>query len=82
MMRKLLYYCFGFAIFIVSCTTNAITGRSQLALVPESSLQKEAITQYNSFLSGSKVVTSIGNNDAEMVKRVGNRIAGSHYEIL
>jgi predicted Zn-dependent protease len=77
MMGKSVVLFFGFAIFIVSCKTNAITGRSQLALVPESSLQKEAITQYNSFLSGSKVVAIASDKDAEMVRRVGSRIAGA-----
>lgn len=62
---------------IAGCTTNAVTGRKQLVLFPESTLQSEALTQYQSFLSQNKVVTSSANKDAEMVKRVGSRIAGA-----
>ncbi|HNP53456.1 MAG TPA: M48 family metallopeptidase [Ferruginibacter sp.] len=58
-----------------SCSTNAVTGRKQLALFPESTLQQEALTQYRSFLGQNKVLSNNGNKDAEMVKRVGTRIA-------
>ena len=61
----------------MACTRNAITGRSQLSLVPESSLQQEALTQYKSFLTSNKVVNSTSSKDAEMVKRVGSRIAAA-----
>lgn len=77
MKEKLLVSLLSIAIFITSCTTNAITGRRQLALVPESTLQQEAVTQYNSFLSDNKVVKGTNNKDAEMVKRVGKRIAAA-----
>ena len=63
--------------FFVGCTTNAVTGRKQLVLFPESTLQAEALTQYQSFLSTNKVVSSTGNKDAEMVRRVGSRIASA-----
>ncbi|MFT4153851.1 M48 family metallopeptidase [Parafilimonas sp.] len=59
-----------------SCTRNAITGRSQLSLVPESEMQQMAITQYNQFLNENKVVPKT-NDNAEMVKRVGSRIASA-----
>ena len=59
----------------IGCTTNAVTGRSQLSLFPESSLQAQAVTEYRSFLSSNKVVTGTSNKDAEMVRRVGSRIA-------
>ena len=61
----------------VGCTRNAITGRKQLSLVPESQMQEMAITQYQSFLSQNKVVSNSTNKDAEMVKRVGSRIANA-----
>jgi predicted Zn-dependent protease len=67
----------GTSIFFAACTTNKITGRSQLSLVPESTLQQEAVSQYQSFLSQNKVVSSSTNKDAEMVKRVGTRIANA-----
>ena len=59
----------------VGCSTNAVTGRKQLSLFPESTLQAEAVSQYRSFLSQSKVVSASANKDAEMVRRVGSRIA-------
>ncbi|HSN60474.1 MAG TPA: hypothetical protein VLR49_06050 [Ferruginibacter sp.] len=58
-----------------SCSTNAVTGRKQLQLFPESTLQQQAVSQYQSFLSENKVVSSGNSRDAEMVKRVGGRIA-------
>ena len=57
------------------CTTNKVTGRKQLALFPEETLQQQAVTEYKSFLSQSKVISGAVNKDAEMVKRVGTRIA-------
>lgn len=58
-----------------SCSTNAVTGRKQLKLFPESTLQQEAVSQYKSFLSENKVVSQNNSRDAEMVRRVGGRIA-------
>ncbi|MEI8123922.1 MAG: M48 family peptidase, partial [bacterium] len=61
-------------LFIVSCSRNTITGRSQLTLVPESQVQSLAVTQYKEFLNKNKVIPN-NSKDAEMVKRVGNKIA-------
>lgn len=58
----------------ISCSQNALTGKSQFTLLPESQLQEMANQQYAQFLSTNKVVSSSGNKDAEMVKRVGRRI--------
>ncbi len=60
-----------------SCSTNAVTGRKQLQLFPESTLQAEAVSQYQSFLSQNKVVSQNNSRDAEMVRRVGGRIANA-----
>ena len=65
-----------FSLGISSCHTNSIIGRSQLDLVPESDVQAMALTQYKEFLSANKVVPA-GNQNQEMVKRVGNRIAAA-----
>lgn len=64
-------------LFFAACTQNAVTGRSQLNLIPDEQLQADAVTQYRSFLSENKVVSSSNNRDAEMVKRVGSRIANA-----
>ncbi|HEX5027165.1 MAG TPA: M48 family metallopeptidase [Agriterribacter sp.] len=63
------------AAFGLSCSRNAVTGRNQLQLLPESELQAMAKTEYQSFLSQNKIVSASANKDAEMVRRVGNRIA-------
>ena len=76
-MKNKLTIFFALSVLIIACTTNAITGRSQLSLVSEESLQQEAVSQYRSFLSENKVVSSSNSRDAEMVKRVGSRIAAA-----
>ena len=75
-MKKLIAIL-AIPLFIIACSKNSITGRNQLALFPESTLQAEAVSQYQTFLSQSKVVSSTNNKDAEMVKRVGTRIANA-----
>src|SRR5436190_16144200 len=73
-MIKRIIFSFLMSATIASCTKNAITGRSQFKLLPESELQSMATTQYQEFLSTNKVVASGSNRDAEMVSRVGDRI--------
>jgi predicted Zn-dependent protease len=75
-MKKIIILLAAMPLMAVeSCSTNAVTGRSQLKLFPESTLQAEAVSQYQSFLSENKVVSSTNSRDAEMVKRVGSRLA-------
>lgn len=64
---------FGLIIVILSCATNPFTGKKTMALVPNAQLFPTAFQQYNQFLSENKVVK--GTSDAEMIKRVGQRIA-------
>ena len=75
MIRKILTL-FIAASSIVACSTNQITGRNQLRLVSEQELQSMASQQYQQFMSENRVVSS-GDRDAEMVRRVGNRIASA-----
>ncbi|TAH02776.1 MAG: M48 family peptidase [Sphingobacteriales bacterium] len=72
-MKKLLFISLA-AVTLVSCTRNAITGRKQLTLMPESELQQMAVTQYQQFLTQNRVLSTNVNKDAEMVRRVGQRI--------
>jgi len=60
--------------FLVACSKNAVTGRSQFKLLPESELQTMAASQYQQFLNSNRVVTSSMNRDVDMVRRVGQRI--------
>ena len=75
-MKKIILFVAVVA-FAIACSTNAVTGRKQLALFGEATLQQEAVSQYQSFLSENKVISSSNNRDAEMVKRVGSRIAAA-----
>jgi predicted Zn-dependent protease len=61
----------------MQCSRNGISNRRQFKLLPEGELQNMAGQQYRSFLSTAKVLGNSGpvNRDAEMVKRIGNRIA-------
>ena len=73
-MKKLILLLVGLPLFM-ACSTNSVTGRKQLALFPEETLQQQALTEYRSFLSQNKVLSGTVNKDAEMVTRVGTRIA-------
>jgi predicted Zn-dependent protease len=59
---------------LASCQRNAITGRNQLSLLPESEVQSMAFGQYKEFISANKVITPSTSRDAEMVKRTGTRL--------
>ena len=74
-MKKILTSTIIFCLVAVSCSKNAVTGRNQLTLLSESQLQEMALTEYKTFLSQNKVLSSSENRDAEMVRRVGSRIA-------
>lgn len=64
------------ALLILSgCATNQVTGRKQLILMPEAELQSMAGQQYKQFLTTNKILAANVNKDAEMVRRVGTRIA-------
>lgn len=64
----------------IACSTNPVTGRRQFKLVPEQELQAMANQQYRQFLSTNRVVSPSGDRDAEMVRRVGRRLANSITE--
>jgi predicted Zn-dependent protease len=62
---------------VIACATNPVTGRKQFRLVSEQELQAMATQQYRQFLSENRAVSPSADRDAEMVRRVGNRIANS-----
>src|SRR5450432_605081 len=76
-MKKIILLYTTCILFNAACTTNAVTGRKQLSLVSENTLQQQAVTQYQSFLAQSKIVNVATSKDAEMVRRVGGRIAAA-----
>ena len=63
----------GALALFLSCATNPFTGKKTLALVPNSQLFPTAFAQYDQFLTENNVVT--GTSDAQMIQRVGQRIA-------
>ncbi|HZG26316.1 MAG TPA: M48 family metallopeptidase [Chitinophagaceae bacterium] len=75
MKKILLLACVSLSLY--SCSRNAVTGRNQLTLFPESEIQQMAVTQYRSFLTENKVVSASASKDAEMVRRVGQRITNA-----
>ncbi len=77
-MKKILIFKWFIAVLLLpvvvwSCSTVPITGRKQLNFLPESELMAMSLTEYSQFLSENKVVNNTA--DAQMVKRVGQRIA-------
>ncbi|GEP93852.1 M48 family metallopeptidase [Chitinophaga cymbidii] len=74
-MKKVALFLFAGAGLIYACTRVPITGRSQLNLIPESTMQSMALQEYQTFLSQNKAVSPSVSKDAEMVRRVGGRIA-------
>ncbi len=76
-MKKITILSLIVSLSWIACSKNAVTGRNQLSLVSEAQLQQMAVSEYQSFLSTNKVVSSSNNKDAEMVKRVGSRIASA-----
>ena len=76
MVRKISSLFLVAATFI-SCAKNPITGRNQAKLVSETELQAMATQQYRQFLTENRVVSASADRDAEMVRRVGNRVANA-----
>lgn len=70
-MKRLLLVCLILAVF--SCKTNPFTGKSTLNFHSNSSIFPMAFAQYNQFLQENRVIT--GTPEAEMIKRVGQRIS-------
>lgn len=64
---------YGIILMFLSCATNPFTGKKTMALVSNAQLFPTAFQQYNQFLEEHKVVN--GTSDAQMITRVGERIA-------
>ena len=73
MKHKNIIVTIGAIALFLSCATNPFTGKKTLALVPNSQIFPTAFAQYDQFLTDNKVIT--GTAEANMVKRVGQKIA-------
>ncbi|MBL7739828.1 MAG: M48 family metallopeptidase [Chitinophagaceae bacterium] len=76
MIRTLTSFFLASAL-LIACSKNPLSGKNQLTLLPETELQTMATQEYQQFLSTNKVVATTNNKDAEMVRRVGQRITKS-----
>jgi len=70
---KKAYLVFFVILLFSGCVTNPLTGRNTMALISNAQLFPMAFAQYEEFLNENTVVT--GTPEAEMLQRVGNRIA-------
>ena len=72
-MKLIRFIVLGFfLVLFIACATNPMTGRTSLRIANESELATTAVTQYNSTLAKSKVITNTA--DAQRVKLVGEKI--------
>ena len=77
MKTKIPLLLFSGALTLASCFTNPITGRRSLNLQNEQEMLTMGTQQYASFLTENRPVSRNSSRDAEMVQRVGNRIANA-----
>jgi predicted Zn-dependent protease len=68
------------AAFIMGCSTNPFTGKSNLNLVSNNEIFPAAFAQYDEFLKQNKVIT--GTAQANMVKSVGAKIRAAAEKYL
>ena len=73
MRLKKILLTVGVIAVIVSCATNPFTGKKTMAFVSNDQLFPAAFAQYSQVLSENKVIK--GTSDADMITRVGQRIA-------
>ncbi|MBN1141642.1 MAG: M48 family metallopeptidase [Deltaproteobacteria bacterium] len=67
-------------LWLASCTTVPITGRSQFNIVSDASITSLSLQQYQEFLGQAKVSSDPARTAA--VKKVGNRIRGAVEQYL
>ena len=69
---KFKFIAFDILVLVVSCAKNPFTGKSTMALVPNSQIFPSAFQQYNQFLSENKVIK--GTTDAKRIETIGTKI--------
>jgi len=72
MKKRVLLSILVVGAIVYSCATNPFTGKSTLALVPNSEILPSAFQQYGQFLTENKVIA--GTTDAKKVENVGTKI--------
>lgn len=69
-MWKKAFFVLAVLPLIFACSKTAFTGRKSLNLIPVNTLNQMSFTEYRSFLSQNKTLTS--GKDYDLVRRVGN----------
>ncbi|WP_345234601.1 M48 family metallopeptidase [Olivibacter ginsenosidimutans] len=64
-----------FLLFVAACSTVPLTGRKQLSLVDDKTMQQQASLAYNNLLKDPKTKVVKGTANAQMVQNVGRKIA-------
>ena len=67
---------------ISSCAEVPITGRKQLSLVTDETLNKESLLAYQDFLKSPKTKVVSNTAEADRVKKVGQRVAAAIDQYL
>lgn len=81
-MKRISIFLLSGLLFVMACSRVPLTGRRQLNLVPESTMDQMAVTEYRTFLSKNNVVSPSESKNAQMVHRVGERIAAAVTKYL
>lgn len=68
-------------LLLIGCSTVPISGRRQVNLYPESTMIEMSLTAYDEFLSEANVVGD-HNEQAQMIKEVGNKISAAVEEYM
>lgn len=69
-MTKKILFSFFAVMVLLSCNKTIFTGRKTLNLIPTSTLNSMSLTEYRTFISQNKTVSS--SKDVDLVRRVGN----------
>ncbi|MGZ5281175.1 MAG: M48 family metallopeptidase [Bacteroidia bacterium] len=79
-MKKLLLFSVFCITIFSTCSKVPITNRNQFTALPESQLIGMALQQYQYFIDSTGTVT--GTSDANMVKRVGAKLAAATTQFM
>ncbi|MCL2719799.1 MAG: M48 family metallopeptidase [Treponema sp.] len=79
-MKKAIYILLFIILIFSGCATNPVTGKTSIAIIPNSMLFPMSFTQYDTFLRENSVVR--GTAEAQMLTRVGMRLADAAQKLL
>jgi len=72
-MKKLIYTVFFVILLFSGCVTNPLSGKRTMALISNNEILAMSFSEYDTFLKENIVIK--GTAEAEMVNRLGGRIA-------